>query len=298
MSTRLTCGAALIVMMAGTSPMSAAVEPDAPYVPTPAVVVEAMLDLAKVGRGDYVIDLGSGDGRILIAAAKRFDARGFGVDIDGGLVHTARREAQRQGVADRVEFFERDLFTTDIRRATVLTLYLFPRILMQLRPRLVSELAPGTRVVSHDFHMSSWKPDAHITVPVPDKPYGPPSSEVYLWIVPANAEGTWRWRSVIGGRAVDYELELQQRFQMLEGRVRAGVTRVPIEAGVLRGEAIRVSFNAPLNGRTVRHELAGRVSGDTASGQLSLDGAGPLEWTARRSGRADTVLAPGSAAMD
>ena len=162
---------------------------DVPYVPTPPGVVDAMLRIAGVGPHDFVIDLGSGDGRIVIAAAQKHGARGFGVEIDGALVSAARREAQRAGVRDRVEFREGNLFATDIGVASVVTMYLYPGLMMQLRPRLFAELKPGTRVVAHDFDMDAWRPDARVTVPVPDKPYGPPSSEVFLWIMPANAAG-------------------------------------------------------------------------------------------------------------
>ena len=165
-----------------------------PYVPTPSNVVDAMLDIAKVGPGDFVIDLGSGDGRIVITAAKKYGARGFGVDLDGSLVSGARREAERQGVKDKVEFHARNLFITEIGQATVLTMYLFPRVNMQLRPRIFAELKPGTRVVSHEFDFGNWKPDAQKTIAVPNKSYGPPSSVVYLWIVPANAAGRWQWK--------------------------------------------------------------------------------------------------------
>src|SRR5512134_2790025 len=207
---------------------------DAPYIPTPPAVVDVMLELAGVGPEDYVIDLGSGDGRIVIAAAKKRGARGFGVEIDGALVSNARREAQRQGVAGRVEFKAQNLFITDIGRATVVTMYLYRRLLLQLRPRLFEELKPGVRVVSHDFDMDNWRPDTRVTVPVPEKPYGPPSSEVYLWIIPANAAGAWKWRSREGTASVEYELTLHQTFQMLDGVGAAAGRPVRLESGRMR----------------------------------------------------------------
>ena len=143
----------------------------------------------REGRaGGFRDRLGSGDGRIVIAAAKKHGARGFGVEIDGALVSDARREAERQGVAGRAEFRAQPVHHRH-RRATVLTMYLFPAVNMQLRPRLFAQLKPGTRVVSHEFDFGNWKPDERVKVPFPDKPYGPPSSDVYLWIVPANAAG-------------------------------------------------------------------------------------------------------------
>lgn len=254
---------------------------DVPYVPTPLGVVDAMLGLASVGPEDYVIDLGSGDGRIVIAAAKKRGARGFGVEIDGALVWDARREAQRQGVAGRVEFMEQNLFVTEIGRATVVTMYLFPRLMMQLLPRLFAELRPGTRIVSHDFDMEGWRPDARVTVPVPDKPYGPPSSEVYLWIIPANAAGAWQWRST-DGAAVEYEITLSQTFQMLEGKALVGGRPERLEGGRMRGDEIRLMLTAEVGGRALLHEFSGRVDGDAISGRVKLPGGGEFDWKATR----------------
>ena len=254
----------------------------APYVPTPPAVVDVMLELAGVGPQDYVIDLGSGDGRIVIAAAKNRGARGFGVEIDGALVSDARRQAQREGVAGRVEFKEENLFFVDLAPATVVTLYLYPRLLMQLRPRLFAELKPGVRVVSHDFDMERWAPDARLTVPVPDKPYGPPSSEVYLWIMPVNAAGAWTWRSPGGAAAVDTELTLRQTFQMLDGGAVVGGRPARVERGRVRGDEISFMLTAEVDGRALRHAFRGRVDGDTISGKESLPGGGEREWRATR----------------
>jgi len=277
------CVAAML--LAAMPALSAAADPhphaDVPYVPTPANVVDAMLKLAGIGPRDFVIDLGSGDGRIVIAAAKQHGARGFGVEIDGALVARARREAQRQGVADRVQFLEQNLFITEIGRATAMTLYLYPRLLMQLRPRFFGELKPGTRIVSHDFDMENWRPDAHVTVPVPGKPYGPPSSEVYLWVIPANAAGTWQWRSAIGNAPVDVELALSQSFQMLEGKPLLGGKPGRLEEGRMRGDEIRFMLTAVVDGRTLRQEFSGRVNGDTISGKVKLTG-GEQDWKATR----------------
>ena len=148
---------------------------DVPYVPTPQSVVDKMLDMAKVTGEDYLIDLGSGDGRIPIAAAKRFGAKGMGVDIDGARVQEARTNAINARVEDKVEFRKQDLFDTDLSKATVLTMYLLPRVNLQLRPRILNELKPGTRVVSHNFGMGDWRPDQKIKVD---------GRTIYLWIVP------------------------------------------------------------------------------------------------------------------
>ena len=262
---------------------------DVPYVPTPANVVDAMLKLAGIGSRDFVIDLGSGDGRIVIAAAKQRGASGFGVEIDGDLVARARSEAQRQGVADRVQFLVENLFITEIGRATVMTLYLYPNLLMKLRPRFFGELRPGTRIVSHDFDMEKWQPDARVTVPVPGKPYGPPSSEVYLWVIPANAAGTWQWRSAIGNAPFDVELALSQSFQMLEGRPLLGGKPGRLDGGRMRGDEIRFMLTAVVDGRTLRQEFSGRVNGDTITGKVKLAG-GEQDWKATRTRRGSIKL--------
>ncbi len=254
---------------------------DVPYVPTPANVVDAMLKLAGVGPRDFVIDLGSGDGRIVIAAAKQHGAHGFGVDIDQDLVSTARAEARRQGVAGRAQFRTENLFITDISRATVVTMYLYPRLMIQLRPRLFEALKPGSRIVSHDFDMEGWRPDARVTVPVPDKPYGPPSSEVYLWVIPANAAGTWQWRSDIGNAPVDVELVLSQSFQMLDGKPLLGGKPGRFEEGRMRGDEIRFMLTTVVDGRTLRQAFSGRVNGDTISGKVAFAG-GEQDWKATR----------------
>lgn len=256
---------------------------DVPYVPTPMSVVDAMLDIAKVGPQDFLIDLGSGDGRIVITAAKKYGARGFGVDLDGALVSEARREASRQGVGNRVEFHARNLFITDIDKATVLTSYLFSHINLQLRPRIFSELRPGTRVVSHEFDFGNWKPDAQVRVSVPDKPYGPPSSNVYLWIVPANAAGRWQWRLPVDGAALECEIALEQTFQMLQGSARAMGRPARVESATLRGDQISLRLASEVNGRELMQELTGRISGDSIRGTARVAGATTeVQWQATR----------------
>lgn len=276
--------AALAGVASAASPADMA---DVPFVPTPPEVVEAMLGIAKVGPEDFLIDLGSGDGRISITAARKYGTRGFGVEIDGALVNEARREAQRQGVADRVSFYQRNLFVTDIREATVLTLYLLPSVNLQLRPRILTVLRPGTRVVSHDFDMEAWQPDGRITVPVPDKPYGAPSSEVFLWIVPADASGQWRWRLPLRGAARTYEAELGQTFQVLSGELRVDGKPARLGNGRMRGEQVSFVLVADIDGHDVRHEFAGRLVGDTIAGTVTVqDGARTLlEWRAVRTKR-------------
>ena len=153
--------------------------PDVPYVPTPDPVVDAMLKLAGVTKKDVLYDLGCGDGRIVITAARQYGARGVGVDIDPQRIRESNENAKSAGVADRVKFLQQDLFETDLRDATVVTLYLLPSINLKLRPKLLDELKPGTRVVSHAFDMGDWKPDKEVKVP---DTIG--ERTIYLWVVP------------------------------------------------------------------------------------------------------------------
>jgi hypothetical protein len=175
---------------------------DVPYVPTPPVVVEEMLRLANVGPADFVIDLGSGDGRILIAAAGRFGARGIGVDLDPDRIEESVYGAQLAGVSERVVFQQQDLFKFDISRATVVTMYLLPSVNRKLRPRLLTELKPGTRIVSHDFDLEDWRPDQKSTV----------RKNVFLWIVPAQVDGRWRTSIALPAGERGYEIEFRQKF--------------------------------------------------------------------------------------
>ncbi len=272
-------GLALVLAL---STSAAAQTPDVPFVPTPPAVVDAMLKLAGVGPGDFVIDLGSGDGRIVIAAAMKYGARGLGVEIDPALVGEARREARRQGVDGRAEFKMDDLLQMEIGRATVVTMYLYPRLMLAMRPRLITELKPGARIVSHEFAMEGWEPDARVTVPVPDKPYGPPSSEVLLWIVPADARGVWHWRLPAGAATADYEVALSQDFQKLGGASAPGGRGGRIEAGAMKGDEIRFFLVADEGGRALRHEYRGRVGGDAIRGIVKLAGGEELPWNATR----------------
>jgi methyltransferase family protein len=272
-------GLALVLAL---STSATAQTPDVPFVPTPPVVVEAMLKLAGVGPEDYVVDLGSGDGRIVIAAARKYGARGLGVEIDPALVGEAQREARRQGVDGRVEFKMDDLLQMSISRATVVTMYLYPRLMLAMRPRLITELKPGVRIVSHEFTMEGWEPDARVTVPVPDKPYGPPSSEVLLWIVPADARGVWQWRLPAGAATADYAVALSQDFQKLGGTPAPGGRGGRIEAGTMKGDEIRFFLVAEEGGRALRHEYRGRVGGDSIRGIVRLAGGEELPWNATR----------------
>ncbi len=167
---------ALIITIGGCAPVPGQ---EVPYVVTPPEVVDAMLRLAGVGRNDVVYDLGSGDGRIVIVAARDFGARGVGVEIDPRLVAQSTRSAERAGLTDRVRFVQQNLFDTDLRPATVVTLYLTRELNLRLRPKLLTELRPGARIVSHRFDMGDWKPDRQLAVELDRSTY-----MLYLWVVP------------------------------------------------------------------------------------------------------------------
>ena len=180
----------LAVSLLGLPPAHA---DEVPYVPTPANVVDAMLSIAKVGPQDYVIDLGSGDGRIVIEAAKRYQAHGLGIEYDRTLIARSRVSAAREGVSDKAKFLRQDIFAADFRQATVLTMYLLPEVNLALRPRILFGLRPGTRVVSHDWDMADWEPDRRLVLETPGKTVWPTQeSTVYLWVVPARIAGYWR----------------------------------------------------------------------------------------------------------
>jgi methyltransferase family protein len=260
-------------------------ELDTPYVPTPQAVVDRMLELAKVRSGDLLIDLGSGDGRMVITAATKFGARGFGVEIDPRLVRRSNEAAAQAGVADRVKFLQQDLFKTDFREANVLTLYLLPDVNLALRPKILSELRPGARVVSHDYAMGDWRPDAQETVPAPDKTVGMrKESQVYLWTVPAQVGGEWALEVRTDGGTRRMQLRLAQLYQFVSGTVEVpGVPKpAPLSGGRLRGDELRLMLPAGVAGQEPV-ELTGRVAGSSAGGTASAARRSEGTWTARRS---------------
>ena len=274
--------AAALAVPAGLLAQGAYQDLDTPYVPTPQVVVKRMLDIAGVKPGETVIDLGSGDGRIMITAARDYGARGFGVDIDTYLVQGSNEEAVRAGVSDRVKFLKQDLFATDFHEADVLTLYLLPDVNLALRPKLLAELRAGTRVVSHDYGMGVWRPDAQETVPAPDKTVGVrKESTVYLWIVPAKVEGAWELEIHLGGKTRRYPLSLRQQYQVVSGSVSVQAKADALIEGRLNGGEIRLK----LPGRVVSRDpvdLVGRVTGDTLKGSVNRRDREIATWSARR----------------
>ncbi|MGB3166682.1 MAG: class I SAM-dependent methyltransferase [Alteraurantiacibacter sp.] len=216
---------------------------DVPYVESRQSTVDAMLEMAAVGPQDEVIDLGTGDGRILLSAAADRGARGTGVDLDPTLVEEARANAERMDVAERVAFREEDLFDTPLGQADVVTMFLLPEVNLRLRPRLLEELRPGARIVSNRFDMGDWRPDEVRRVA------GYP---VYLWIVPADVSG--RWQLQVGGRVI--ELELEQQFQDVTGTALVDGERIAV-TGTVQGEEVRLVFDAGEGERVFELELDG-----------------------------------------
>jgi hypothetical protein len=254
---------------------------DVVYVPTPQHVVEAMLEIAKVGPADTLIDLGSGDGRIVITAATKHGARGFGVDLDRYLLKLANEGARKEGVSDRAQFVEQDLFETDLSPATVVTTYLLPEMNLRLRPKFLA-LKPGTRIVAHDYDIEDWPPESRRELDVPGKTVGTPGkSHIFLYVVPARMAG--EWRSLVGhGRgAVAYEFSFDQEFQYVEGSARIGARESRIPEFKLAGD--RLEFTARLNvaGQVLDHRFAGRVTGDAISGTVAIGRGAAQPWTAQ-----------------
>lgn len=248
-----------------------------PYVPTPQIVVDQMLRFANVGADDYVMDLGSGDGVIVLTAAERYRARGMGVDIDPQLVTLANREAARRGIADRARFEVMDVFKADLSRATVVTLYLLPEMMISLRPKIYLELKPGTRVVSHDYHFDDWRPDDWISFDVPEKETinGEPVATVYLWIIPARIAG--RWIVEVEG-AGKYEVTWRQNYQLIDGKAQSRTGALQVSEASLRGE--QLEFALVQRGKHL--VFSGRVSGNAMQGTVRVGHGKTVRWTAVR----------------
>ena len=266
---------------------------DVVYVPTPQIVVEEMLRMANVGPKDFIIDLGSGDGRMVITAAKQFGARGFGVDLDTVLLNQSIVNAQRAGVADRAWFIEQNLFETDLSKATVISSYLLPEMNERLRPSILA-LKPGTRVVAHDYDMGEWRPDEERTLAVPEKKVGNPGvSYIFLWIVPAKIAGRWQSQPGTGSQPATWEFDFTQTFQKFEGVAKSGKLKIKLRTTTLKGDQLSFTFFTKNGDNSTRHQFKGTVKGDAIEGTLTLgSGAGQkqLPWSAKLLKRADMAL--------
>lgn len=242
---------------------------DVIWVPTPPSLVERMLDMTRVTADDYVIDLGSGDGRTVIAAAQR-GARALGIEYNPDMVTLARRNAKEAGVGDRARFIQGDIFKTDFSKADVLTLYLLPSLNLKLRPTIL-KMRPGTRVASHAFTMDDWQPDRTDVVE---------NRTAYLWIVPAPIDGTWQLQLSGDPERVD-ELVLRQRFQYAEGLVNINGKTGQVRDARLEGPQITFTIFEPTSKGLLRYDFTGRVSGDAMEGTVKLPG-GKQTWKASR----------------
>ena len=255
-----------------------------PFVVSPSQVVDRMLYLAQPKAGERLIDLGSGDGRIVIEAAKRFGARGLGVDIDPRLVDLARENAKRAGVEKLVNFEVQDLFETDLHGVSVVTLYLLPEVNQKLVPRLLEQLKPGARIVSHDYDMGKWSYDEMIEITLAEKMVGPLGrSRIFLWIVPGNARG--RWISEVPEQGGDWDFRIGQQYQLIDVEARAGGARQIVRGARLRGEEIHIAVTGLVGGKAWNHLFRGTLSGATIVGEVRVsdgDTERVLPWKASR----------------
>jgi SAM-dependent methyltransferase len=260
--------------------------PDVWFQATPQDVVEEMLERAKVTKDDTVYDLGCGDGRFVITAAKKYGARGVGIDIDPKRVEESQKKAIEAGVTDRVRFIEDDLFTSPINEATVITLFLLQELNLKLRPRLLRELKPGSRVASFVYDMGNWKPDVM-------RSFGNSTFSTfsyYVWVIPADVAGVWRWSLSTQKGDRPYTLRFKQNFQEVSGHVTIPEgRRIRIKEAELTGDRLNfaVKYDEE-NKQEVVMQFNGRVIGDTIQGSVEItDGAlaGKYTWTARRNER-------------
>ena len=272
---------AVAAVVACSLPAQAAREPpslDVPFVPTPMVVVDEMLRLAEVGPGDVVMDLGSGDGRTVIAAARKFGARAVGVELDQHLLMQSEESARQAGVEARVKFIGQDLFKTDLSAATVITMYLYPSVNIKLRPRLL-ELRPGTRIVSHDYDLGEWRPDRTSTI----------RKDVFLWIVPARVAGRWQVRLALPPVERLIELDFEQRFQEVSGHARVNGLPAPVWEAKLAGTELRfVVIDTTDPNEEAGLYFEGRVAGGTIEGRVSRgvgNARAATQWRAVRVAR-------------
>lgn len=266
---------------------------DVPYQPTPLAVVEAMLKMASLGPNNFLIDLGSGDGRIVITAVKKYGARGFGVDLNEDLVELSKQYAKDKGVADRSAFYVQDLFMTDMSKADVVTMYLLQEVNLKLQPKLLSDLRPGTRVVSHDYHLGQWRPDK-ITVIDIKREYRE-DSIIYLWIVPAKVAGRWRWSLPMSGGEQTFELKLTQDYQDIGGVAANEKGQWRLFNTTLRGDRISFSLVSEAKERMIRQDYKGRIKGDVIEGTVKLSGAvkeAQLKWRALKTETMEEMSKP------
>lgn len=262
-------------------------ELDVPYVPTKPEVVTEMLRMANVGKDDILYDLGCGDGRIVIAAAQRYGTRGVGVDIDPLRIKESQENAAQANVTHLVQFIEQDLFKSDFHEATVVSLYLLSSVNLRLRPLLLSQLKPGTRVVSHNYGMDTWEPDQSSVVMVDNI-----SHNVYLWIIPANVSGNWEWTWMEDSKKVDYLMKLDQHFQELSGEIKIGNQEIVLRDILLSGDKIQFSAEQKKRGKITTMVFTGRASRDMIEGSVEIRGGDKPNKKAWKATRNPATMKP------
>ena len=275
-------------------------KPEVPYVSTPDEVVAEMLRIANVDKDDVLYDLGCGDGRIVITAAKMYGCRGVGIDINPERISESRENAIKAGVSDRVQFIQMDLFEAEIREASVVTLYLLSGVNLRLRPKLFRELSPGSRVVSHEFSMGKWEPDA--TSSVKAENYRDPylfnywdeqiadywrTHTVCLWIIPGNVKGTWKLTIPDIAGKNEFTVRFDQEFQRVRGQALEGASSIPvfIKDVKIRGNVLLFTLERKINDRTESMHFEGIIQGNTMRGTMEIEGGpgkGKIKWTAKR----------------
>lgn len=280
----LRAGAVFFLLTAGGA---AAVQPqvfhpEVPFVPTPHEVVAEILRLADVGKADVLYDLGCGDGRIVVTAAKKYGCRGVGIDIDPERIQDSRKNAAKEGVEDKVKFVEMDLFDADISEASVVTLYLLSRVNIRLRPKLLADLKPGTRVVSHDFDMDEWEAD-EISYVEDDWE----THSVFFWIIPADVRGTWKWTLPELAGQNEFTLTLEQDFQKLQGTASEASSSVPvfIKEDKIMGADLEFVLERNSGEKKERLVFKGKAEGDMIKGLVTIEGGAKeksIKWNAER----------------
>ncbi|MEQ1775333.1 MAG: methyltransferase domain-containing protein [Burkholderiales bacterium] len=278
---RVRCFAPIVrlamALFAAASASAASLDVPTPYIPSTRGNVDEMLRLANVTPQDVVFDLGSGDGRIVIAAAHDYGARGIGIELDAALVRESTENARRAGVGERVEFRHSDIFAADLRAATVVTMYLLTSLVNKLEPKLLAELRPGTRIVAHDYGFAEWQPDRKVQI----------SKSYLLYIVPAKVAGAWRLEAPIT-KGREFVLDLQQRYQEVRGGVRVQGGFLPAFEARVSGERVRFVLVED----DVSYRFEGDVRGDGMEGVVRY-GSGPQlmeqRWRAQRAAAAASL---------
>lgn len=268
----------------------------APFVTTPWPVVDVILEMADLQEGETIYDLGSGDGRIVLAAVGRYPGvSGVGIEIDENLVALSRRLAQEQGVEERATFLAQDLFETPLHGVDVVTLYLMPEANLRLRPKLFKELRSGARVISHDFSMGEWEPEEIRDLRLEESDGIKDQHLVYFWVIPGNASGSWQWRAQWHGEAQPWELNFEQEFQNVSGTLRIGEKTWELDDAGVRGNQLWASVRADFGGGVQLLYFSGTLEHEVVEGILELgyeEEVRPVKWKAHRTGGRQSSVHP------